>query len=148
MDLVEQIESFIKKDTDDFFEEPEIRDDLHVTIRIAKDFYDFLKRYDDNPPTTEIDYIMGTIRSGLDHFFSLAYICAIINTGSRAWSFDRQAQWDFVQLRNKFMRDFDSLAASMPTSTIDKLASLLVLVHLELVFMAQHFPFVIFSFPK
>ncbi|MGA2851804.1 MAG: hypothetical protein ABSE46_22605, partial [Terracidiphilus sp.] len=49
------------------------REDLHLTIRIAKDFYDFLVKYGESPDVDQIDYMAGTIRSGVDEFYSLAY---------------------------------------------------------------------------
>jgi hypothetical protein len=83
---------------------------------------------------------MDTIRSGMDQFFALAYICRVINTGPDTWSFDSQVHWDFPALREKFLRGFENLAESPDASSVDRLASLLALTHLELVFFGQHFP--------
>src|SRR6516162_1617001 len=81
MDLVKRIEEQIVAGSEDFFGEPDIRKDLHVTIRIAGDFYNFLVKSGENPPAAEVTYVSDTIRSGMDQFFSLAYICKVINTG-------------------------------------------------------------------
>ncbi len=137
MDTVERIERLIVAGSEGFFAEPDIREDLHVTIRIARDFYDFLVKSGDQPPAKEIDYVMGTIRSGMDEVFALAYLCGTIS-GSETWSFDRHVHWDFPALRQSFLRGFEHLAGSSDVSA--GLASLLELTHLELVFLAQHFP--------
>lgn len=141
MDLVKRIEELIVAGSEGCFggfDVPELREDLHVTIRIARDFHDFLVKFGEKPPAEEIDYVMGTIRSGMDEFFLLAYNCRSINT-SETWGFDPHVHWDFPALRERFMRGFEHLA-DPDVSVVDRLASLLALTHLELVFLAQHFP--------
>ena len=64
------------------------QEDLRVTVRIAADFYDFLAKSGDEPPAKEVGYMMDTIRSGMDGFFSLAYICRVINTRRDTWTFE------------------------------------------------------------
>lgn len=139
VDLVKRIEDSIVTGSEGFFDERNIRDDLHVVIRIAGDFYDFLVKSGERPPAKEIDYMMGTIRSGMDEFFSLAYLCGTI-TGSETWSFDRDVHWNFPALRESFLRGFEHLTEASDVSAVDGLASLLSLTRLELVFLAQHFP--------
>lgn len=144
MNQVEHIEDAIVDGSEGFFDHVEIRSDLHTTIRIARDFYDFLVKFGDTPNADDVDYMMGTIRSGMDEFFSLAYICRCIDTGSVTWSFAPHAHWDFSVLRESFMRVFEHLD-SPNVSAVDRLASLFVLTHLELVFLAHHFPSVFFE---
>jgi hypothetical protein len=50
VDLVKHIEDQIVAGSEDFFDEPDIRADLHVTVRIAGDFYDFLVNFGERPP--------------------------------------------------------------------------------------------------
>jgi hypothetical protein len=138
--VIERIEDPIVAGSEGFLDEPDIREDLHVTIRIARDFYDFLVKFGDRPPAKEVAYVTDTIRSGMDEFFALAYLCRVINTGTDTWSFDPHVPWDFSALREKFLRDFERLAGSPEMSVVDRLASLLALTHLELVFLAQYFP--------
>jgi hypothetical protein len=145
MESTDHIENLIVASSDGFFSEPEIREDLHVTIRVASDFYDFLVKYGETPPSEEIDYMMGTIRSGMDQFFALAYVCGIINTGSETWRVDTPLHCDFPILRERFLSDFEHLAGTPDASMADRLASLLALTHLELVFLGQHFPSAIFK---
>ena len=138
MDTIARIENFIVNASEGFFGEPTGREDLHVTIRIANDFYEFLVTYGDHPPTAEIDYMNGTIRSGMDHFFGLAYACAGV-TGSESWSVETPMPLDFIALRGRFLKGFESFSGS--SSDVNAaLAALLGLTHLELVFLAQNFP--------
>lgn len=145
MDLVKRIEDRIVAGSEDFFDEPAIREDLHVTIRIAGDFYTFLVKSGETPSLGEVTYVSDTIRSGMDEFFALAYICKVINTERDTWAFDPHVRWDFPALREKFLRGFEQLAESPDANAAQILASLLALTHLELVFLAQHFPSAIFG---
>jgi hypothetical protein len=145
MDLVKRIEDRIVAGSEDFFEDPAIRKDLHLTIRIAGDFYDFLVKSGEKPSPGKVTYMSDTIRSGIDEFFALAYICKVINTERGIWAFDPHVRWDFPVLREKFLRGFEQLAESPDANAAQSLASLLALTHLELVFLAQNFPSAIFG---
>lgn len=140
MDALEKIEESIVAGSEGFFDDQPTRDDLHVTIRIAKDFHEFLVKFGDNPPAAESRYVMGTIRSGMDWFFGLAHDCAIINTPRSSWNFVPQERWDFSGFRRRFLSNFERLTGDTDIGVIDRLALLLALTHMELVFLAQHFP--------
>jgi hypothetical protein len=152
MDRVERIESAIVAGAEDLFEDANIRvdlrsttrEDLHTTIRIAKDFYDFLVTHGESPNGEQIDYMAGTIRSGIDEFYLLAYSCRSVIGNGGTKSFDPHEHWDFPALRERFMRGFDHLA-DPDVSAADRLASLFALTHFELVFLARHFPSAIFA---
>jgi hypothetical protein len=143
MNQVHQIEDAIVSGSD-LHETETYRDDLHVTIRIAKDFYDFLVKYGESPDRDQIDYMAGTIRSGIDEFYQLAYGCRRLVRPNEAWKFDPHEHWDFPTLRERFMRGFEHLA-DPDVSAADRLASLFALTHFELVFLARHFPSAIFA---
>jgi hypothetical protein len=51
--VIERIEDPIVAASEGFLDEPDIRENLHVTIRIARDFYDFLVKFGDRPPAKE-----------------------------------------------------------------------------------------------
>ena len=70
--LKTQIEAVILRQSEDFFADPKDLAVLRVTIRIACEFFDFLERTDDPPEESEAEYMAGTIRSGMDFFFTLA----------------------------------------------------------------------------
>jgi hypothetical protein len=151
MNRIEQIEDAIVTGTDNLFAGanvktgyPTTREDLHVTIRIASDFYDFLVKYGESPDAEQIDYMAGTIRSGIDEFYLLAYACRSIVRDNKTWKFDPHEHWNFSALREGFLRGFEHLA-DPDVSAADRLASLLALAHLELVFLARHFPSAIFA---
>jgi hypothetical protein len=146
VETVDRIEQLIVDGSEGFFDEPDIRADLRVTIRIAKEFYDFLVKFGDQAQTKEVAYMMGTIRSGIDEFFGLADLCTVIETGPETWNFDPLGHWDFPGLRERFMRGFEHLTDYSPDrGAAERLASLLALTHLELVFFGRHFPSAIFD---
>ena len=146
MDVIDRVEELIVAGSEGFFDEPDIRMDLRVTIRIAKEFYDFLIKHGDKPPAKEVAYMVDTIRSGIDEFFDLADLCTVINTGTETWTFDPLDHWDFPELRERFIRDFENFTAtSSDGSVVDRLASLLALTHLEFVFFGRYFPSAIFD---
>ena len=140
MDSVAQIEESIVRDAEGFFDEAKDREDLHVTIRIARDFYDFLIGSGESPAASDIEYVTGTIRSGLGHFFALAHDCAIINTPMSNWTIDGPTSLEFPSLKEDFIRRFESLARREPATAVERLACLLALSRLELLFLAQNFP--------
>jgi hypothetical protein len=120
------------------------RENLHVTIRIARDFYDFLVKYGESSNGEQIDYMAGTIRSGIDEFYLLAYGCRSIVRNNETWKFDPLEHGGFPVLRERFMRGFEHLD-DPEVGAVDKLASLFALTHLELVFLGQNFPSAIFA---
>lgn len=122
-----------------------VREDLHVTIRIARDFYEFLKKFAEPPQPYDIDYMMGTIRSGIDEFFLLIYSCSS-GIEKEKWiaAFDPLRVWNYPELRREFLSRFESLA-SPQLDRADRLVSLLLLTHLELMYLAQNFPLAEFA---
>jgi hypothetical protein len=138
MNSVDRIEALIVKGAEGFFDEQDIREDLHVTIRIAMDFYEFLVGAPERPSAEAVSYVMDTVRSGMDQFFGLAYLCRVI-ADSGTWHFDRQVHWGFEEMREAYFRHFRDLTRD-EVSTTERLASLLMLTHLELVFLGQGFP--------
>jgi hypothetical protein len=145
MNTVEGIEDQIVRASDGFFEDEDVRENLHVTVAIAGEFYNFLLNYGERPAADEIDEMMGTIRLGIDHFFSLAHFCKIINVDRDHRSNDRYVHWDFRSLRETFLIGFERLAAAPDAGPAEALPALFALAHLEIVFLAQHFPSAIFE---
>jgi hypothetical protein len=142
MDLLKQIEERIISGSEDFFSPPATLAELRVTLRIAYEFHRFLLKFGETPPMNEVTYMMDTIRSGLDHFFLLAYSCRAIDNKVAKWSFDRDAGASFPQLRRYYLHCFEELCRPEADAG-DRLASLLALVHLKLTFLAQNFPSVV-----
>jgi hypothetical protein len=70
--------AIILRDSEGFFDDPKENEDLHITIRIACEFFVFLRQSKDVPELDEAEYMAGTIRSGLDWFFSMAHAGGIL----------------------------------------------------------------------
>ncbi len=140
--FVDRIEGLIVKETEDLFEGEQDRDTLRNSIRIAYEFHEFLESFGNAPPLDEVNYVIGTIRSGIDDFFTLAHRCVIIDTDRSTWAFEKDPQWSFPRLRTTFFNHFKTLKAA-ETKAVDRLASLLVLIHLQLMFLSWHFPWTI-----
>jgi hypothetical protein len=111
VDLIHQIEDPIVEQSEGYFE---ANSDLHVTIRITVDFFHFLSAYQEIPSPREVDYVCGTIRSGMDMFFLLAYSCYAINTDFRTWAFHCEMPVTYKDLRASF---FEPIRACVKTRT-------------------------------
>jgi hypothetical protein len=142
MNRVEEIENAIVADSEDWFDH--IRDDLHVTIRIAYDFYEFLVKSGDSPDDYEVVYMMETITSGISMFNQLAHSCRSMGLSTPAISVDPLFPLDFSALRGQFMRHFEHIDDAGVSFT-ERMTSLFALTHLELLFLAQNFPSAIFE---
>src|ERR1700761_9108003 len=70
-ELREEIEAIILRGADDFFDAPEDRSALEVTVRICCEFYDLLPRASDPPASSDANYMASTIRSGIEEYFTL-----------------------------------------------------------------------------
>ena len=138
MNLVDRIAELIVRDAEGFFDEASDREDLYVSIRIAVDFHQFLVAGTQRPSANDVAYVMDTVRSGIDQLFHLANSCRVI-TGSETWPLDRRAYSGFEEIREAFLRHFANLTRDEASST-ERLASLLVLSHLELVFVGLGYP--------
>jgi hypothetical protein len=136
---LDHVENLIVEKTEGEFDDPDKRENLHIPIRIASDFYKFLLRFEDRPPAGEIDYMVGTIRSGFDWFFALAYWCGMV-TGSENWRFKGNFDGKFPALRSEFLSSYERLASDPELSAEKALEGLLSLTQLEFMFVAQHFP--------
>jgi len=70
-ELREEIEAIILRGADEFFDAPEDRSALEVTVRICCEFYDFLMGAGDEPDSSDANYMASTIRSGMEEYFTL-----------------------------------------------------------------------------
>ena len=78
-ELREEIEAIILRGADDFFDAPEDRSALEVTVRISCEFYDFLTRAEDPPDSSDANYMASTIRSGMEEYFTLEQYGRVLN---------------------------------------------------------------------
>ena len=72
------MKAIILRDSEGFFDDPKESEDLQITVRIACEFFVFLQHSNDVPELGEAEYMAGTIRSGLDWFFSMAHTGGIL----------------------------------------------------------------------
>src|SRR6266849_217556 len=107
---LENLEKLIVRESEGFFEDPDIRQDLHVTIRIATEFHDFLKLSGDSPSPEEVDYAANTIRSGIDHLFSLGFLTRSLDTSELTGTLKRKTPETFPDLRDSFISLFESFS--------------------------------------
>ena len=135
----EEIQKLIVQSTGDIFADRELREDLNVTIRIACDFYDFLSKAGDLPDVAEADYIVGTIRSGIDHFFSLAHLSNTVDSLDLQKGFELDAPRQFSEMKSSYSSVFHELVRD-DLSAPRRLGFLLALVRLMMLFMAIQFP--------
>lgn len=143
MESLDNIQSLIRTETKGAFDEQDY-EDLQVVVRIAGEFKRFLDRYDREAPEKEIAYISDTIRSGMDQFFALAHSCSVIERVHTEWQFRPCRNWNYHDLRRRFLDKFDDFA-SPNRDGLQRLSCLLELTHIELVFLAAHFPLTIFK---
>src|SRR5260370_39364513 len=70
--LQARMTAIIVRDSEGFFDDPKESEDLQITVRIACEFFVFLQQSNDVPELDDAGYMAGTIRSGMDWFFSMA----------------------------------------------------------------------------
>jgi len=111
-ELKAQIKNIILRESDDFFDEPEDLAVLQVTIRIACEFYDFLKRTDSAPELEEAEYIRDTIRSGMDEFFQMSQWGDILTGLELQKGFRREFPTSFPEVKASYGSVFQELLTS------------------------------------
>ncbi len=133
-----RLTAIILRDSEGFFDDPKESEDLQVTVRIACEFFVFLQRTNDVPELGEAEYMAGTIRSGLDWFFSMAQTGKIL-TGLKLQSrFGPNLPSTFSELKASYDSVFNQLLKS--SHSIKAIGLLLSLVRMMLLFMTVYFP--------
>ena len=101
-ELREQIEGIILRGAEDFFDAPEDRSALEVTVRICCEFYDFLVRANDPPDSSDATYMASTIRSGVDEYFTLEQYGRILGGLRLQQGFSGNLPQTFAELRTEY----------------------------------------------
>jgi hypothetical protein len=138
----QEIENAIVEGAEGFFALKDDREQLQVAIRITGEFKTFLLKFPDSSPPDETTYVMDTVRSGLDLFWLLARGCSAIRRDYVAWTFEERMPQTYVEFRDCSRHHFEQPEGPDATA-LQRLSSLLTLLHLELMFMAYHFPLVV-----
>lgn len=110
-----------------------------VTIRIAVDFSEFLMTHEriEDVDVEAVDYLVNTIRSGMDQFFSCEQYYRVNGDQQRS-----NARWamhsTFEALRKEYLDVFGKIGGDKLAFS-ERFGALLRLVELQLQFMAANF---------
>ena len=137
----------VLRDSEGFFDDPKESEDLQITVRIACEFFVFLQRSDEIPEPDEAEYMAGTIRSGLDWFFSMAQTGGTLTGLKLQMGFGPKLPSTFCELKASYKSVFHQVLES--THSIKAIGLLLSLVQMMFLFMTVYFPsFLSFSGEK
>lgn len=137
-ELKAQIKTVILRDSEDFLDEPEDLAALLDTIRIACEFFDFLKRTDGTPELSEAEYMADTIRSGIDDFYAMAQWGRILTGLELRKGFAQNMPSTLIEMKKMYDWIFQQLTLS--TSSAKGVGLLLSLAQIMLLFMTVYFP--------
>lgn len=136
--MQDQIKGIILRDSEGFFDDLKESEDLQITVRIACEFFVFLQQSKEVPELSEAEYMAGTIRSGLDWFFSMAQTGGIL-TGLKLQSgFGPKLPSTFPELRASYNSVFHQVLES--THSAKAIGLLLSLAQMMFLFMTVYFP--------
>jgi hypothetical protein len=133
-----QMTAIIVRDSEGFFDDPKESEDLQITVRIACEFLVFLQQSNDVPELGEAKYMAGTIRSGLDWFFSMAQTGSVLTGLKLQHGFGPNLPRTFSELKASYESVFHQVLES--THSIKALGLLLSLIQMMFLFMTVYFP--------
>jgi hypothetical protein len=136
-ELREQIEWIILRGADDFFEAPEDRSALEVTVRVCCEFYDFLMGADDPPDSSDANYMASTIRSGVEEYFTLEQYGRVLSGLKLQEGFSVKLPQTFAELKTEYETLFQQVLDCEISGKAFGL--LLSLTKLMLLFLAIYF---------
>lgn len=128
----------IRRDSEGYFDDPRESEDLTITVRIACEFLEFLERSGDIPEPDDAEYMAGTIRSGLDWFFSMAQTGRILTGLKLRAGFGSKLPSTFSELKASYNSVFQQMLES--PHSIKAIGLLLSLVQMMFLFMTAYFP--------
>jgi hypothetical protein len=134
--MTARMTAIILRDAERFFDDPKESENLQITVRIACEFFLFLQESNDVPELGEAEYMAGTIRSGLDWFFSMAQIGGILTGLKLQRGFGPRLPSTFSELKASYDSVFHQVLDS--THSIKAIGLLLSLV--QMMFMTVYFP--------
>ena len=133
-----QMKAIVVRDSEGFFDDPKENENLQITVRIACEFFVFLRESKDVPDLDEAEYMAGTIRSGMDWFFSMAQTGGILSGLELQSGFGPKLPSTFSELRASYNSVFHQVLES--SHSIKALGLLLSLVQMMFLFMTVYFP--------
>jgi hypothetical protein len=136
--MQDRIKAIILRESEGLFDDPDEKDDLQITVRIACEFYVFLQQSNDPPEFSEADYMAGTIRSGLDWFFSMAETGRVLTGLNLRTGFGPELPSSFSELKASYESVFQQVLDC--THSAKAIGLLLSLVQMMFLFMTVYFP--------
>jgi hypothetical protein len=136
--LKAQMTAIIVRDAEGYFDDPKESEDLRITVRIACEFFVFLQESNGVPKPFDAEYMAGTIRSGLDWFFSIAQTGNILTGLELQRGFHSKLPRTFLELKESYDYLFHQVLES--SHSIQALGLLLSLVQMMFLFMTVYFP--------
>ena len=140
-DRVDQICELFMRDSQGQLD-PAAVADLRVAVRISVDFWDFLARYGSAAPPSEVEYMMNTIRSGIDDFFSVAVLHCVLQESTPNSGLEWIEAGDVEATRSAYETRFRALM-NPDIGFAERLENLLSLCQGQLVFLAQGFKLIV-----
>jgi hypothetical protein len=129
----------ILRDSEGFFDDLKESENLQITVRIACEFFVFLQQQSNHVPELgEAEYMAGTIRSGLDWFFSIAQTGGMLTGLKLQTGFGPKLPSTFSELKTSYESVFQQVLES--THSIKAIGLLLSLVQMMFLFMTVYFP--------
>jgi hypothetical protein len=139
-ELRTRIETILLRESQDFFDAPEDRSAMENTVRICCEFGDFLSRTEaGSPDASETNYVLGSIRSGMDDYFAMEQWGRILAGLKLQDGFTDELPNRFVALKTDYDATFQQLLAC--TASVKAFGLLLSLVRLMLLFQAVYFQY-------
>jgi hypothetical protein len=137
-ELREEIEAIILRGTEGFFDAPEDRTTLEVTVRVCCKFFDFLRETkSDTLDASEANYILGTIRSGMDEYFTMEQWGRILSGLKLQEGFSGKLPQSFVELKTEYEAVFQRVLDCEVSA--EAFGLLLSLTKLMLLFLTAYF---------
>jgi hypothetical protein len=136
-ELREEIEAIILRGADDFFDAPEDRSALEVTVRICCEFYDFLMGAEDPPDSSDANYMASQIRSGMEEYFTLEQYGRVLRGLELRQGFGRRLPQTFTELKTEYEAIFQQVLGCDVSAKAFGL--LLSLTKLMLLFLTVYF---------
>jgi hypothetical protein len=132
-----QMTAIIVRDAEGYFDDPSEREAMQITVRIACEFFVFLRQSNDVPELSKAEYMAETIRSGLDWFFSMAQTGRILTGLELKTGFGPKLPSTFSELKETYVSVFHQVLES--SHSVKAAGLLLSLVQMMLLFMTAYF---------
>jgi hypothetical protein len=136
-ELREEIEGIILRGADDFFDAPEDRSALEVTVRICCEFYEFLIGADDPPDASDASYMASQIRSGIEEYFTLEQYGRVLRGLKLQQGFSGRLPQNLAELKTEYEAIFQQVLECEVSAKAFGL--LLSLTKLMLLFLTVYF---------